>query len=586
MILQRLNEYYNRKQASPDAADHLPGFGVEETAIQFIIELDENGKLRGITDTSEWQGKKKVAQRFLVPLGAKKSVNIEANILWGSAEYVLGIPRLDTKAKQMSKVSLRHKAFQERIEALPDQQRNDVRIRSILSFLNTLDLKAIEGLPQWGEIKRTNPVMSFRVHPDVELTCEKLRLSSAGEDEGGQKAQCLVTGHEDVIERLHTSIKGVWGAQSSGASIVSFNADAFCSYGKEKGANASVGKTAAFAYITALKHLLSNNSRQRVQVGDSSTVFWAEQPNELETMVPDLFGEPPKDDPGRGAEALKALYQATRSGKFVKGQPGDKFHVLGLAPNAARISIRFWETATARDIAKRIEQHFEDLRVAHGPKDPEHLSLFRMLTGVAFQNKADNIPPNLGGDIMRSIIEDIPYPAALLNIAVERCRAEQNVSYARAAVLKAYLNRIIRRNNLNTSEPETQFTAMLDPANTNNAYRLGRLFAALERTQEEAHKPAKLNSTIRDRYYGAASSSPSTVFSSLLRLKNHHISKMPNRGTAVKLEKLFGDIMNGLDCFPGHLPLPEQARFALGYYHQRQDFFKGKTTTLDEPSNN
>ena len=199
MILQALNDYYQRKQASADPQDHLPGFGVEETAIPFIIELDEDGNLRNITDTHKWQGKKKVAQRFRVPLGAKKSVNIEANILWGSAEYVLGIPRMDTKPKLIAKVGLRHKAFKERIEALPEHHRSDVRIRSIRAFLNTLDRTALESSPQWEEIRKTNPVMSFRVHPDVELTCEKLRLTSAQEDEGSQKAQCLVTGHEDVV---------------------------------------------------------------------------------------------------------------------------------------------------------------------------------------------------------------------------------------------------------------------------------------------------------------------------------------------------------------------------------------------------
>jgi CRISPR-associated protein Csd1 len=166
---------------------------------------------------------------------------------------------------------------------------------------------------------------------------------------------------------------------------------------------------------------------------------------------------------------------------------------------------------------------------------------------------------------------------------VQRSRAEQDVRYARAAIIKACLNRSIRRNNQNTTQPEKPFTPMLDPTNTNNAYRLGRLFAALEKTQEDA-SPG-LNATIRDRYYGAASSTPAAVFSTLLRLKNHHIGKL-HPGQAVNREKLIGEIMNGLDHFPGHLPLAEQARFALGYYHQRQDFFKGKTTTPDETSNN
>jgi len=581
MILQALNDYYERKQASPDATDHLPAFGLEEKAIPFIIELDANGVLVGITDTQEYEGKKKTAQRFLVPKGVKKTSGVSANLLWDTAEYVIGV---DTKGKA-ERVKEQHAAFNKRITDLPERYQSDAGIKAILRFMETLDLTKMEALSVWEEIKTTNPYISFRLNGEAQLISQRLGLTSAEEGEEESSAKdgiCLVTGDETPIERLHPSIKGVWGAQSSGANIVSFNADAFRSYGKDQGDNAAVGKKAAFAYTTALNHLLASGSRQRVQVGDTSTVLWAEREHDLEKLVPDLFGEPPKDNPDRGTEALKALYQAARSGKFVKGQAEDKFHVLGLAPNAARISIRFYETATAQDIAKRIEQHFEDLKVARGPKDPEHLSLFRILTGIAVQNKADNIPPNLGGDIMRSIIEALPYPATLLNLSVQRCRAEQNVSYTRAAAIKACLNRSIRRNAQNPTELETLFTAMLDPTNTNNAYRLGRLFAALEKTQEDA-SPG-INATIRDRYYGAASSTPASVFSTLLRLKNHHIGKL-HPGQAVNREKLIGEIMNGLDRFPGHLPLPEQARFALGYYHQRQAFFT-KSEKPNEPSNN
>jgi CRISPR-associated protein Csd1 len=278
--------------------------------------------------------------------------------------------------------------------------------------------------------------------------------------------------------------------------------------------------------------------------------------------------------------------RSVETGRFALGEASTRFHVLGLAPNAARLAIRFWETATALDLARRIKRHFDDIHIVRAPRDPEYLSLFRLLTALAVQGKADNIPPNLGGEVMRAILEDLPYPVSLLNLAVQRCRAEQRPTYARAAAIKATLNRLIRRANRTASTPEKEFDPMLDHNRPDPAYRLGRLFAVLEKTQEEA-SPG-LNATIRDRYYGAASSTPVAVFTTLLRLKNHHLGKL-KPGRAVQMEKLIGEIVAGLDDFPRQLALPEQGRFALGYYHQRQAFFakaasSGETHPLKEES--
>jgi len=572
MILQALNDYYQRRQRAPNPQDRLPAFGLEEKEIPFVIEIDAEGRLVNLADTRTLEGKKKIGQRFLVPQGIKKTSGVAANLLWDTAEYVLGV---DTKGKP-ERVVEQHAAFRARLEALPQDARDDAGILAILTFLNTIDLKQLESLSAWADILAVNPVMTFRLHGDVELVCQRPAIvaTTAQTTDEPPDGTCLVSGKPMAIERLHPAIKGVWGAQTSGANIVSFNLDAFNSYGKARGANAPLGKPATFAYTTALNHLLARDSRQRIQVGDASTVFWAEQANNLETALPDLFGEPPKDDPNRGTDALKVLYQAVQAGKFTKGTATDRFHILGLAPNAARIAIRFWETASALDLAKRIACHFDDIKIARAPNDPEHLSLFRLLTSLAVQGKADNIPPNLGGEVMRSILQGLPYPAPLLNLAVQRCRAEQKPIYARAAVIKASLNRLIRR-----THNEKEYTVMLDPTNTHPAYLLGRLFATLEKIQEEA-SPG-LNATIRDRYYGAASSTPVAVFTTLLRLHNHHLGKL-SKGRAVQLERLAGEIMGGLDDFPRILTLPEQGRFALGYYHQRQAFFtKSDTTTTD-----
>ena len=572
MILQALNDYYQRRQRAPNPQDRLPAFGLEEKEIPFVIEIDAEGRLVNLADTRTLEGKKKIGQRFLVPQSIKKTSGVAANLLWDTAEYVLGV---DTKGKP-ERVIEQHAAFRARLEALPETALRDAGIQAILSFLNTIDLKQLESLPTWSDILAINPVMTFRLHGDVELVCQRPAIvaATAQTSDDPPDGICLVSGSPMAIERLHPAIKGVWGAQTSGANIISFNLDAFNSYGKLRGANAPLGKPATFAYTTALNHLLARDSRQRIQVGDASTVFWAEQANDLETALPDLFGEPPKDDPNRGTDALKVLYQAVQAGKFTKGTATDRFHVLGLAPNAARIAIRFWETASALDLAKRIACHFDDIEIARAPHDPEHLSLFRLLTSLAVQGKADNIPPNLGGEIMRSILQGLPYPAPLLNLAVQRCRAEQKPTYARAAVIKASLNRLVRR-----THNEKEYTVMLDPTNTHPAYLLGRLFATLEKIQEEASP--NLNATIRDRYYGAASSTPVAVFTTLLRLHNHHLGKL-SKGRAVQMERIVGEIMGGLDDFPRILTLPEQGRFALGYYHQRQAFFtKSDATNTD-----
>ncbi len=567
MILHALEAYYRRKQADPDPAQRLPAFGLEDKEIPFILEIDATGRLLGLSDTRSGNGKKKTGQRFLVPQGVKKTSGVAANLLWDTAEYVLGI---DTRGKP-ERVAEQNAAFGDRIAALNETAQADAGIRAIQAFLHNFDPQTMSEWPEYGDILESNPLMSFRLQGDLDLVCQRPAVVQACRPQPSQVADsvCLVTGQAAAAKRLHPAIKGVWGAQTSGANIVSFNLDAFNSYGKTQGGNAPMSPAAAFSYTTALNHLLARGSRQRMQVGDTSTVFWAEEDHDLEFAMPDLFGEPRKDEPDRQVAAVEALYSAVRRGTFAKGGPDTRFHVLGLAPNAARISIRIWETASALELGRRIQQHFEDIAIVHRSHEPDYLSLFRLLIGVAVLGKVDNIPPNLGGDVMRAILQGQPYPASLLNLAVQRCRAEQQPNYARAAIIKGCLNRLARRQ----PEHSETYLPMLDPNNMNPAYRLGRLFATLEKVQEEANP--SLNATIRDRYYGAASSTPVAVFSTLLRLKNHHLGKL-SRGRATQMEKLIGEITAGLDGFSPHLSLADQGRFALGYYHQRQDFFTHK----------
>lgn len=569
MILQALHELYLRRCADPDPAARLPPFGFEEKRIPFVIEIDANGKLVQIRDTREMVGGKKVGRAFLVPQGVKRAFGVAANLLWDTAEYALGVV---CKSKP-ARVAEQHTAFVARIDKLPPQAREDAGVRAVRAFLADAPLEALQRHSHWEEIVRDNPIMSFQLLGDTELVCQRPAVvrNVVPTDDDVPTGDCLITGASGPIERLHAPIKGVWGAQTSGANIVSFNLDAFTSFGREQGANAPIGKPAAFAYTTALNHLLARDSRHRVQIGDTSTVIWAQRPDELEDALPLLFGET-KDDPSAGVEAARKLYTAVQSGRLAGSDGDNRFYVLGLAPNAARIAVRFWYAGPIRELAPRLRRHFDDLAVVHRSDEPEHLSLFRLLVHCAVQRKADNIPPLLGGDIVRAVFagENAPYPKILLNAAVSRCRAEREVTYPRAAAIKAWLNRHIRF----TQSPEKEFTPMLDPANPSTAYRLGRAFATLEKIQEEA-QPG-INATIRERYYGAASTTPVAVFTTLMRLKNHHLAKL-SVGRKTQFEKLLGEILSGVGDFPAHLNLPDQGRFALGYYHQRQSFFTKPT---------
>lgn len=573
MILQALYDYYQRKSADPDAHMAPPGFEWKE--IPFILEIDTQGAPIQIEDTRESDGKKKRAHAYLVPQGAKKTSGVVANIFWDNAEYVLGV---DTKGKP-ERVVEQHQAFVAEIESLPASVLSDEGVQAMLRFLKHADLSALSRYAVWQEIAETNPNLTFRLHGDTDLVCQRPAVVAAMKaeiGEGNADGFCLVTGENDVIERLHTAIKGVWDAQTSGANIVSFNLDAFNSYGKTQGANAPVGRRAAFGYTTALNHLLRKDSTQRLQVGDSSTVFWADKPTELEASIVNIFGESPKDDPDRNVRAVESLYKSINNGLIEKDEGKTQFFVLGLAPNAARIAIRFWHNTTVAEIAARVRQHFDDLAIVHAEFDPPYPTLFRLLVSMATQGKAENIPPNLSGELMRSVLAGLPYPQTLLAAAVRRIRAEHEVTYVRAALIKACINRATRYSNSNMKE---ELKVSLDESNTNAGYRLGRLFAVLEKIQEEANPG--INATIRDRFYGAASSSPVTVFSTLLKLKNHHLSKLENRGRAVNLEKRIGEIMDGIGDFPAQLPLADQGCFAIGYYHQRQDFFKKHDTSIE-----
>jgi len=270
---------------------------------------------------------------------------------------------------------------------------------------------------------------------------------------------------------------------------------------------------------------------------------------------------------------VKAVLQSVNNGTYREDEGDTQFYILGLSPNAARISVRFWHVGTISLFASRIRQHFEDFMITKPSQEQEYYSLWRILVNIASQDKSENIPPNLAGEFMRAILEGSLYPATLLQAALRRIRSDTQyrVKPVRAALIKAYLNRYYK---FYPNQDVKEVGFELDLNQPSIGYQLGRLFATLEKIQEEANPG--LNATIRERYYGAACAMPVTVFPILTRLKNHHLAKIENKGRVINFERLLGEIMSHLSDFPTHLDLHEQGRFAIGYYHQRQDFYKKK----------
>ncbi len=567
MILQALKEYYDRK-ANEDNSGIAP-LGWERKEIPFLLVITSEGKLVHVSDMQEIDGKKKRAKSFLVPKAVKRSSGIASNLLWDNVEYATGIV---CKGKP-ARVAEQHKAFLACLQPFADCP----AVASVIAFLKSSDMAdQLRNQPVWKEASDVNAFISFQIaghDTPVFGEPEVVRRIDASGDKEGKIGICLISGNKDTIANLHSPIKGVRGANSTGANIVSFNSATACSFGKEQGENAPVGEKAAFEYTTALNVLLGKDSRQKLQVGDATTVFWASRPNHLEDEFVDFFDEPPKDDPDKGTAAVESLLKSVHTGAFSHDDEEIRFYVLGLSPNAARIAIRFWHAGTVAEMERRFAAWFEELHIVHNDKDRDNLSLWRLLVSLAPQGKSENIPPNLAGAVMRSILDGTPYPATLLSSALARVKAEREITYPRAQLLKASLIRNHKRN----------ITMSLDKSNTDVGYRLGRLFALLEGLQQ-AVAPS-LNATIRDRFYASASVTPAAVFGNLMRLSNHHLAKLgaDKKGLQVWFEQQIAEIMSGIASFPPHLALEQQGMFAIGYYHQRA--VKKESTTSAESNN-
>ena len=566
MILQALSAYYDRLKDSSDTDIPLLGFGRQK--IHFAVVINRLGELLQIKDIKETLKKKQVPKQLTVPEGAKRASNIAANFMWDNTSYVLGADNKENNKRVLQCFS----EFKELHHIIGNNLDDDGMV-AVLSFLDSWNPEDAPNLSHWNEMAGMNLV--FQLDGDLQYMHERPKIQRAWlkyykEKSSDQFATCLVCGKQAPISRLHPKIKGVRGAQTSGAAIISFNLEAFLSYDKKQNFNAPVSEDIAFAYTTALNHLLRFESRQKVQIGDAATVFWTERESPIEGFMGMIFD--PQDDSGDTMD-IRLFLEAVRDGKMPSeiGDPDIKFYILGLSPNASRLSVRFWHVSTVGDIGAKIGQHFKDLSIIKNyDSDPEFPGMWQLLRETAMLRKSDNISSVLAGSVIRSILTGAAYPQSLLTAIINRMRADQTVNYLRAALIKACLVKKYRITN-----KSMEVTMALNKESTNVAYRLGRLFATLEKAQIDYHKPNKINSTIKDRFYGSASATPRTVFPQLLRLAQFHIHKVKrmNEGRDWGTEKMIGEIMTDIQLFPAHLSLEDQGIFSLGYYHQRQAFY-------------
>ena len=578
--LQALVDYYDRLERDPEQ-DVAP-FGFAREKISFCIVLKPDGapyRIEDVRETVEVGGKTKrtqlIPRKMIVPdRGARSGTLIKPNFLWDNTGYVLGRDGKGKPARsQQAFEAFRdfHQEFNTRVK--------DLGLAALCAFLKSWDPKSAEnrvkelGDLEWEDVCDANVVFKLvgqeaYVHDSPAL--RKAWLATAEQEIESQPGFCLISGIESRLARLHPMIRGVAGAQSSGAALVSFNLDAFESYRKEQSYNAPVGVDPTFRYTTALNRLVSDRAHYERIAGDT-IVFWTDRQTAFEDDFSMFLSETPAED----QETLDHVREFWRSLK--RAAAGDTledadvmFYALGLSPNASRLSVRFWLAGTVKEFAQRLGRHVEDLEMGYAPPDAPPLTLQRILDQTARERK--DVYPLLGGAVLRAVLSGGPYPQMLCQSVMRRIRAEGLVNHPRASILKAYL---IRKSRSSDEQKKGESLVSLNKEHPRMAYHLGRLFAVLEKTQEEAFDN-KLNSTIKDRFFSSASANPVAAFPRLMRLHQHHLNKLDNTGRRINLEKLVQEIYEGIDGFPGHLPIDDQGLFFIGYYHQRQDLFTKK----------
>lgn len=580
MILKALYDYYNR-------CGNLPAPGMEEKEIGFVIVISKEGKFLRFEDC---RTDKTIGRVYLVKKHVSRSSAAVANYLYDNSAYVLGYSDKDDSEKNQ----LYFNTFVEKVQSILDRMPDNSDIRTLMNFYaqgREAIHSEVEQDPLWEDIKKNlskkYSVFSFRIEGDLRILAEKKELmqTNEGTKNDNSRGLCMVTGVQGELVDTTTATM-IQGSQAT-AKLVAFQVNSgYDSYGKEKCGNAPISHEAEFAYTTALNTMLRRDSRNKFTVGNRTFVFWASSNDkaaeQAEESLFDLLGysEEKKDNPNAKIEQVRKVFTAIYSGSLSTSLE-DRFYILGLAPNSARITVVYWSETPLRDFAGKILRHFDDMEIIDTRKDRKpYMGIKDILSAVTLGGKQSEATPNLPESIIKSIFLGTPYPYTLLSACIRRIRAESGDGNAaritRIAIIKAFLN----RQNVNDKRMEI----MLDKRNTNQGYLCGRLFAVLDRIQEDANGI----SSIRERYMNAASSTPSSVFATILNLSSHHLENLSNEGKKVFYEKLKQEIIDKIssDGFPAHLDLQDQGRFFVGYYHQRQDFFNKKEENNNDESVN
>jgi CRISPR-associated protein Csd1 len=582
-VLQALDGYYHRMAARGEAEPQ----GYSREKISFTIVLSAEGKPLRRIDLREKSRRRLVPRLLEVPAAVKRTAGVSSNLFWDKTSYVFG-----RTAGEGRRTAEEHTAFKKaNLDLIAGS--NDEGMVAFRRFLEDWVPSRFDEPPFEQDMLDTNIV--FALDGDLRRLDEReaaRRLIEARVGGGTDLRMCLVTGVEAPVARLHRLIKGVEGAQTAGAALVSFNLDAFKSYGNEQGDNAPTSEAAAFRYGAALNRMLDRGSRNRLPrpLGDATVVFWADTSDTVEeaaaAAAEDMFAglaEPPPTDTEEAAQIRDAL-KILAAGRPVSDVdprlvPGTRFHVLGLSPNAARLSVRYWLSDEFETFARRLAAHYADLQIEPVPWARPPSVNFLLVKTTALQEKFDNIPPLLAGEVMRSVLTGGRYPQMLLNAAIIRLRAGDNPGSGwHAAAIRAVLARKHRL--VHQHEPDFDPTKeppmSLARSHTNRGYQIGRLFAVFELAQRAALGRG-VNSTIRDKYFGAASAAPASIFPLIITNGQNHLSKIRKEkpGWANLIEKELEEIFDKIEpsipvSLPRSLNLEDQGEFAIGYYHQRR----------------